>query len=466
MRAIMVGLGMLISLNALAGPPTPGPTLQPGAWEGALTVGAIKLRLVMHLVREADRWTATIDSVDQGATGIPVDEVKVEGATFSLKLGKLQASYEAKLDGNKLTGTWSQGPGKLPLELVRTDHPTAMKPKPQEPKPPLPYDAIDVTVDGPAGVKLAGTLTKPRGAGKFPAVVLITGSGPQDRDEALLGHRPFLVLADSLTRRGIAVLRCDDRGFAKSTGDRKKATTFDFVEDALAQVAFLRSRPEIDPTKIGLIGHSEGGIIAPIAAGRSNDVAFIVMLAGTGLPGEQITAMQQSLIAKTEGVSDATIRQIAEIQSKMVALAKSDSDPATLQKKARELLAGIPQAERDKMHFSDENVAQSVTLMSSPWFKTFLTLDPRPYLAKVKVPVLAIGGERDLQVPPKENLKEISTALKNNHDVTVRELPGLNHLFQHCKTGSPSEYAGIEETFAPAALDVVGEWIVKHTSAK
>jgi pimeloyl-ACP methyl ester carboxylesterase len=455
-------LAFLVALFPLVVHAAPPPDLT-GAWEGTLKVGAIQLRVVAKLKKTGDKYTATLDSPDQGAKDIPVDEAKLDGDKVTLKLPKIMASYEGKLAGDKITGTWSQGAGSLPLELVKTAHPAAVAPKPQEPKPPLPYEAIDVTVDNAkASVKLACTLTEPRKKGPFAAAVLITGSGAQDRDEALMGHRPFLVLADALTRKGIAVLRCDDRGFAKSTGDIQKATTYDFTDDALAEVAFLRTRPEIDKAHVGLVGHSEGGLIAPIAASKSKDVAFIVMLAGTGLPGEDILYLQSAKLLKAEGKSDDEINRDTEMSKKAFAILKAEKDDAVITKKLHALWEAMPEAEKKKPENSETQLNTKIKTALSPWFRVFLTLDPRPFLQQVKVPVLAINGERDLQVPPKENLPAIAAALKGNPDVTVKELPELNHLFQHCKTGRPSEYGRIDETFSPDALELVGDWIVKH----
>jgi fermentation-respiration switch protein FrsA (DUF1100 family) len=458
MKRLVAAL-VLLPLLAVAAPSQPNIE---GAWEGALKVMGIQLRIVFKIKKSGDKLTATLDSPDQGAKDVPFDEATFQDGKLTLKLAKANATYQGKLDGQKLTGTWTQNGNALPLELARTDHPTTIAAKPQEPKPPLPYDAIDVTVDNvkAPGVKLACTLTEPRGKGPFPAVALITGSGAQDRDEALLGHRPFLVLADALTRKGIAVLRCDDRGTAKSTGDFKAATTFDFVGDALSQVAFLRTRPEIDKAHVGLAGHSEGGLIAPIAAAQSKDVAFIVMLAGTGLPGEDILYLQGAKMMKAEGKSDADIKLETETQKKVFAILHTEKDDAVIAKKMREIWAALPEDQRKKPENSETNLNMQIKTVTSPWFKTFLTLDPRPYLKQVKVPVLALNGERDTQVPPKENLPEIQAALKGNPDVTVKELPELNHLFQHCKTGALTEYAKIDETFSPQALDLIGDWVV------
>jgi pimeloyl-ACP methyl ester carboxylesterase len=461
MKKLVAAL-VLLPLLAVAAPPEKRPIVAnvEGAWEGALKVMAIQLRVVFKIKKTGDKLTATLDSPDQGAKDVPFDEAIFQDGKLTLKLARAMATYEGKLDGQKLTGTWTQNGNALPLELSRTDHPTNVAAKPQEPKPPLPYEAIDVTVASKGTVKLACTLTEPRGKGPFTAVALITGSGAQDRDEQLLGHKPFLVLADALTRKGIAVLRCDDRGFAKSTGDLMTATTYNFVDDALAQVRFLLVRPEIDKAHVGLVGHSEGGVIAPMAAAESKDVAFIVMLAGTGLPGEDILYLQGAKMMKAEGKSDADIKLETETQKKVFAILHTEKDDAVIARKMREIWAALPEDQRKKQENSEAQLGMQIKTVTSPWFKAFLTLDPRTYLKQVKVPVLALNGERDMQVPPKENLPQIQAALKGNPDVTVKELPELNHLFQHCKTGALSEYSKIDETFSPQALELIGDWIV------
>jgi uncharacterized protein len=342
--------------------------------------------------------------------------------------------------------------------------------RPQEPKPPFPYRAEEVSYENAgAKVKLAGTLTIPEGKGPFPAVLLITGSGPQDRDESLLGHKPFLVLADYLTRRGIAVLRVDDRGVGKSTGKFAEATTFDFADDAQAGVNYLKSRSEVDGKRIGLVGHSEGGVIAPIVASRSSDVAFIVLLAGTGLTGEDIIYLQSKLIAQAEGAK-ANDTQINEaLQRKIFALVKQEAAGPELVKKLQTLVKeeSTKWTPEQKKELDKQGgllaVYASLQEFSKPWFKTFLAYDPTTNLKKVKCPVLAINGELDLQVPYKENLEAIRYSLESagNTKVTTKSFPQLNHLFQKCKTGSPTEYGKIEETFNVEALKCVGDWVLE-----
>jgi len=284
---------------------------------------------------------------------------------------------------------------------------------------------------------------------------LITGSGPQDRDESLLGHKPFLILSDYLTRHGIAVLRADDRGTAKSTGVFATATTADFATDTEAGIAYLKTRAEVDPHKIGLIGHSEGGVIAPMIAARNKDVAFIVMMAGTGVPGDQILVAQGEAIQVAGGKSPEQAAKDAAKEKEMLTLVETEKDQAVLEKELKEKLAGdVPEAQ----------IGVQIKQITSPWFRYFLTYDPATALRKVTCPVLAINGEKDTQVPPKLNLPAIRKALEEagNKHFEVDELPGLNHLFQTAKTGAPAEYSEIEETMSPVALEKISSWILKQ----
>jgi pimeloyl-ACP methyl ester carboxylesterase len=328
--------------------------------------------------------------------------------------------------------------------------------RPQNPVKPYPYHDEDVSYENKAqNITLAATLTIPQGKGPFRGVVLITGSGPQDRDESLLGHKPFLVLSDYLTRHGIAVLRADDRGVGKSTGIFAKGTTADFATDAEAGVAYLKTRPEIDPHRIGLVGHSEGGVIAPMVAARNKDVAFIVMMAGTGVPGDQILPAQGEAIEIAMGKSPEQAAKNAANEKEMLRLVETEKDDAILQKELKEKMAGeVPEAQ----------IGLQISQITSVWFRYFLTYDPATALRKVTCPVLAINGSLDKQVLPSQNLPAIRKALADagNQHAEVDELPGLNHLFQTAKTGSPTEYSTIEETMSPVALDKTATWILKQ----
>jgi pimeloyl-ACP methyl ester carboxylesterase len=429
---------------------------------GTLHFGGMNLRLVLKIKRAAAGWTATVDSPDQHASDIPVDTVTVEGDQLKLALARINGSYEARIEGDRMVGTFKQNGVALPLELQKTTTPPAVTPRPQEPKRPLPYEELDVNVSNvTAGVMLACTLTEPRGKGPFGAVALVTGSGPQNRDEALMGHRPFLVVSDAITRKGVAVLRCDDRGVGKSTGTFAKATTFDFVDDALAEVAALRARPEIAPGHVGLAGHSEGATVAAVAAAKSKDVAFIVLLAGPALPGDQILDLQRALMEKASGMNAPEIADSKANWDKAFAILKAEKDQATATRKLRALYDTLPAAVHTQFEQAGGFDAK-VKEVLSPWFRTFVSLDPRTFLAEVKVPALALDGARDWQVPPSANVPEMKRALAHDRDVTIEEMPGLNHLFQTAQTGSPTEYGEIAETMSPAVLTLVSDWIALH----
>jgi pimeloyl-ACP methyl ester carboxylesterase len=448
-----------------------------GFWEGKLKVtGGIELRLVLKVEKGKDGvLKAALASPDQGANNIPINAIGLKDDALSFESKIIGAKFTGKRnkDGTAFEGRFEQGGLKLPLTLKKTEK-LSQAVRPQTPKPPFPYRAEDVSYENPSGgVKLAGTLTLPPGRGPFPAVVLLTGSGAQDRDETILGHKPFLVLADDLTRRGIAVLRVDDRGVGGSTGSIKSSTSEDFAGDVLSGVAFLKGRKEIEPGKIGLIGHSEGGLIAPIAAARSKDIAFIVLMAGTGLPGAEILEAQARLILKANGASETELKGNGELQKRLIDIIVREKDEKAARVKlaaaVKDVLAAMPESEKKALGDAAGELSEAaLSQFNNAWFRYFLTYDPRPTLRAVRCPVLAINGAKDLQVPSKENLAEIDKALKagGNRDVRMVELAGLNHLFQPCKTGSPSEYASIETTIAPEALRTIGDWIVERTSAK
>ena len=430
-----------------------------GAWMGSLDLGAVRLRVVFHLVNTEDGLIATLDSPDQGQKGLPTTSVTRDGANLKIEAKAIGGVFEGKIaaDLQSIDGTFTQLGAAHPLILKRVKDQADLEPKrPQNPVKPYPYREEEVSYDNKQqSVTLAATLTIPQGKGPFPAVVLITGSGPQDRDETLLGHKPFLILADYLTRHGIVVLRADDRGTAKSTGDFKTATTADFATDTEAGIAYLKTRAEVNPRKIGLIGHSEGGVIAPMIAARNKDVAFIVMMAGTGVPGDQVIVAQGEAIEVASGKSSEEAAKNATKEKEILTLVETEKDKAVLEKELKEKLAGqIPEAQ----------IGLQIEQVTSPWFRYFLTYDPATALRKVTCPVLAINGSLDKQVLPAQNLPAIRKALEEggNKHFEVDELPGLNHLFQTAKTGAPSEYAEIEETMSPVALEKISTWILKQ----
>ncbi len=440
-----------------------GPGVE-GHWMGTLDTGPVKLRLALKVAKTEDgALSAKMDSLDQGAKDLPVSSIAQNGMAVKCEMQRIGGSYQGTLNaaGSEMSGTWKQGGVALPLVFRRTEKPLVLS-RPQEPKKPYPYSEMEVTYENkPGGAKLAGTLTLPPGFGPFPAVLLITGSGQQDRDEALMGHRPFLVLADHLTRKGIAVLRVDDRGMGGSTGEVMTATTEDFAGDVLAGVEFLKSRGKpIDVHKIGLIGHSEGGVIAPMVALRSHDVAFIVMMAGTGVPGDEILMAQIEALSKAAGVPAATIAKNLDMERQALTIIKQESDPKVREIRLRELGVKL-----SAQALGRQFAGHLRSAAASPWFRFFIMYDPAPALRKVTCPVLALNGELDLQVPSSLNLPAIKKALEagGNSDFEIVKLPKLNHLLQTSRTGLVSEYGEIEETIAPVALETISGWILRHT---
>jgi pimeloyl-ACP methyl ester carboxylesterase len=443
-----------------------------GHWKGAIDVGnGIELRLALEIEKSPEgELTATLVSVDQNNFTVTASSLKQDSDSIELKWDRIRATFTGTLakDGAKMTGQWKQST-PLPITFERLDKPFTLN-RPQEPKKPYPYLEEEVSIASAGGIKLAGTLMIPRSAGPHPAVVLITGSGPQDRDEALLGHKPFLVVSDDLTRNGIAVLRCDDRGVGKSGGVFIDAKLADFVNDALACADYLRTRKEIDAKHIGLVGHSEGATIATEAAARSPEkVAFVVMLAGPGVPMVQLLERQTHDLNHAAGIDGELLKRCDEFEKGVLDAAIEPGDRKVVEKKVREAyqrgIAKLTETQRTALGLKDADLERRVSFLFSPAMHELLQYDPQPTLKKVRCPVLALNGEKDLQVAADENLPAIRAAISagGNTSVATTPLPNLNHLFQHCKTGAPSEYAQIEETFAPEAMKVVSDWIVKQS---
>lgn len=440
--------------------PTPMSTA-PRYYQGSLALPGIELGFLVALTHEGGAWTGTIDVPLQRLHAAPLDHVLVDRERLEFGVAQLGARWSVTLDGDGAPDTCTlQQAGRSfecglsSIDETRFAELTAPAPakRPQTPQPPFPYDALDVAYDNhAAGIRLAGTLTVPPGAGPHPAVLLVSGSGSQDRDSTIFGHKPFLVLADHLARHGIAVLRVDDRGVGGSGGDPKTSTTADHVGDALAGVAFLRTQARIDPRRIGIVGHSEGGIVAPAAAVQSKDVAFVVLLAGTGLPGIDVVLDQLAILNRAAGKSDAEVERIVADHRELFALVRDGADPQLVRAKLEQVLA--------EPHGAAAAVDAQLELLLSPWYRSFLAYDPRPTLQKVRIPVLVLAGDRDTQVRADVHVPAITAALAKNGRVEVHRLAGLNHLFQHATTGLVDEYAAIEETLAPEMLAIVGDWI-------
>ncbi len=440
-------------------------------WQGKLKTGAAELRLVFRFFKDQnDTIGVYLDSPDQGVGGF-IGEKVVYGkdsvyASFPLINGVFTAKFND--DETKLIGEWKQAGTVFPLELEQNE--TIEKPvRTQEPVKPYPYNEEQVKFENSeAGISLAGTFTYPKEGNNFPAVILISGSGMQNRDEELLGHKPFLIWADHLTRKGIAVLRFDDRGAGESTGDFGSATTKDFESDVLSAVKYLKSRNEVNKNKIGLIGHSEGGIVAPAAANNSDDVAFIILAAGPAVPGRDILLLQSHLISEKMGATKEQLEKSYEMNSKIYQVIIDSKDSVEIDMKLNSLyeaeVSGLSEEEKNKPEHSRASFEQMKKLILSPWFRYFVKYDPRPALENLDVPVLAIFGEKDLQVPPSQNEPEMKKALeKSNSEFKVVVLPGLNHLFQEAETGLPTEYAQITETTSPKMLELMSNWIKEIT---
>jgi pimeloyl-ACP methyl ester carboxylesterase len=434
------------------------------AWEGRVEREGRSFRLVFRITTDNRGTTVKFDAPDAGATNLSAT-VSREGGAVRFTVPATGARFDGVLapGGDRLSGKWTY-PGRPDAHIEfarrRIEGSYAPRPRPQTPRAPFPYHVEEVAFANPLapGVTLAATLTLPAGAGPFPAAILITGSGPQDRDESVFGHKPFAVLADHLTRSGVAVLRYDDRGVAKSTGAGSfvSATTADFASDADAAVSFLALRAEIDTRAIGLIGHSEGGLAAAIAASANQQVAYVVLLATPFTDIRRVMLTQQRVLGPLSGVPENTLASAEPILANLidaVASARSDQDAAArveaILTPERMVTLDIPQGYKELF----------VQQMANPWMRHLLNIDPPRYLSQIRVPVLALNGSLDRQVVAADNLAGIRSSLSRSGDVTVRELPGLNHMFQTARSGSPAEYAEIPETFSPAALEAMSAWI-------
>lgn len=441
-----------------------------GNWKGKLA--AFDLTIVFNISEKDNKLVATMDSPDQGARGIPCDQVVVNGNAVTISVSMVGGSYNGILSEDKKTidGKWNQGGGSYDLVVGKEGIPQA-KQKPQTPKPPFNYKVEEVEYDNAdKSVHLAGTLTSPSNGGKFPAAILISGSGQQDRDETLMGHKPFAVIADHLTKLGFAVLRVDDRGMGKTTGEVEKATSADFAKDVLTSIAFLKTRKEIDQDRIGLVGHSEGGLIAAMVAADNKDIDFMILLAGPGIKGADLLDEQGEQIGLTSGISVAASAAYKPFYRQLIDLSASGLDSASFAAKAREafhawkaktdpvLLKEIGFGDRTTSEIIFDNL---IPQFASPWMQFFLASDPVPFLERTTAKVLALNGQKDIQVLPVSNTEGIKKALaKSKAPVRdVKILPGLNHLFQKCNLCTIPEYGSLDETFSEDALNEIASWL-------
>ena len=442
-----------------------------GTWNGILKVQGMQLSLVFHINKTEKGFSSTLDSPDQKAFGMPVTTTNFENSKLIIAIANPRIEYEGILGTDGIIiGTFKQSGQSFPMNLSKGKVEKEVIKRPQEPKKPYSYYTEEVVFENKsANINLAGTLSLPTKEGVFPAVILISGSGAQNRDEELLGHKPFLVIADYLTKNGIAVLRFDDRGTAMSKGNYVTATTLDFATDVEAAVLYLQTRNEIDQKKIGLIGHSEGGMIAPIVASKSKNVSFIILLAGTGIPGDELLLLQQELIGRASGISENDLTKIKLSNSEIFNIVNKATNPDQMRKditdQINKSIKSDPESKIPEGISESDFIDIQVSQLLSPWMQFFIKYNPALALEKVKCPVLALNGDKDMQVPSKVNLDAINNALVKggNKKVTSKELPNLNHLFQECKTGAPQEYSEIEQTFSPLALTEIVNWIQIQT---
>ena len=442
-----------------------------GTWTGTLDVQGTQLRIVFHVEKTTDGFKTLMDSPDQGAKGIPTDKTTFEENILIVEASALGMKYKGTYSQaeERITGTFQQGPASLPLNLSKEEVKVEKKTRPQDPQD-FPYIQENVqfenTVDG---VTLAGTLSLPKGQSPSKVVVLISGSGPQNRDEevASFNHRPFLVLSDYLTRQGIGVLRYDDRGINESTGDFASATTADFSKDTEAAVHYLKARKDLQNTQIGLIGHSEGGMIAPMVAARNKAVDFIVLLAGPGIPIDELMLTQARKVSQASGVPEPIIEANGKVLKNAYTYIKDN--PHKEKDDLKEGLVGLfkegikafPAVVQQGIGDIDEFANKEADGLLDPWFLYFIQFNPAYYLGKVQCPVYALNGTLDVQVTAEENLKGIEKALAKagNKKVKIEAVEGFNHLFQKAKTGSIDEYPEIEETFNEGIMEKITNWI-------
>lgn len=464
MRPLLAIPILLLVFTAARAEDKPKPAVEPvGLWLGTLKVGPIELRLAFDISKDQDgKLGGKMISLDQNKAEVPITKAEFAERELQLEVAGGVIRYVGKLDDQGvLVGELEQNKQKFPVKLARIDKLPESN-RPQTPKKPYPYPSEDITFENAlAKIKLAGTLTVPKGDGPFPAVVLVSGSGPQDRDETLFEHKPFLLIADHLAKRGIACLRYDDRGVAKSGGQFAEATSGDFATDAYAAVKFLIADKRIDSKKVGICGHSEGGMIAPIvAAAHPDNVGFIILLAGPGVSGETIMIEQAVDFSPAEDANT-----VKALMVELAALVKSDQSTAEVKNQMRSVFDKHIALEKNEKKIAEakKNSQTSIDAYTAPWFRWFVKHDPAQTLSNVKCPVLALNGGKDVQVKPRQNLDAIELALtKAGHkNFECVEYKGLNHLFQNCKSGQIVEYGQIEETIEPKVLEKISAWILR-----
>lgn len=426
-----------------------------GTWQGELNVQGVALPLVFHL-QKTEQWMGMMESPAQGNAKVPLSKVVVNKDSITIEVSSIRLAFKGRLvETEKVKGVVFQNGMEFPVKLSKADETLTKRRRPQLPEPPYGYDTLDVSFSGEYdNVKLAGTMTVPKEGEKMPAVVLVTGSGPQDRDETIMGHKPFKVIADFLTKQGIIVLRYDERGIGASTGNYPKSTIGDFSRDVIAAIGFLQQQAGVDPTRVGIIGHSEGALIAELIAGESSaDVGFIGLLGAPAIPIDSLMVLQSYEIGRLIGLSDSELQRARDVNRTNYAIVKSDlSDEHAYRQIMENMSSRFPNLSRSQ---KDE-----IKMLIMPAYRYFMRIDPMPFIKRIKVPVFAAFGTKDVQVPFAPNLESLTEHLpKNGKKNLLRAYDGLNHLFQKAETGAVSEYIDIEETFNEEVLSDLAQWI-------
>lgn len=438
-----------------------------GDWTGELEIPGQSLPLILHISQADTELTVTMDSPRQAAFGLKSGSSSFTGDSLQVAFPSLGAKINGRLRGDTLHTQFQQAGMTFPITFTRLEA-DADQSRPQDPQPPYPYAVRDITFENEAaGIRLVGTLTYPEDRENPPAVVLISGSGAQNRDSEIFNHRPFAVWADQLSRAGIAVLRYDEREVGDSEGTFATATSEDFAGDVKAAVRFLRKESGLGPVTVGLIGHSEGGLVAPMVANDLGDIGFVVLLAGPGVPGKELMLMQNQRLMESQGISGGMLKTLVKQKEKLFDLVSGQSE-ASKQELEKAILKYYEDLNGGAELSENEQIKRAVQQLSSPWMRYFLTYDPAPALRQLNCPVLTLNGDKDLQVDAEQNLPAIEAALEagGNQQFTLRRFPDLNHLLQKAETGMIDEYGTIEQTVNPAVLNLVTDWIQEVTAKK
>ena len=429
-----------------------------GKWKGLLKVQKTSIPVIFKIKKTTMGYSTVMDSPSQNAFDIKVDSTIFKDSILQLSIGKVRIKYTGKLNNFEIfVGKFTQGNSSFSMNLKKFED--SKNNRPQEPKEPFDYIVENVSFKNEkANINLHGSLTLPKNKKNFPVVILVSGSGPQNRDEEAFGHKPFLVIADFLTKKGIGVLRYDDRGTAKSEGDFKTASLQDFKDDAVAAVNYIKNRKDFKADKIGIIGHSEGGTIAPMIANSSKDVNFLVLLAGTILQGNEILLIQQQIAGKEAGASDEILKKVKVMNSGAYEIILKNSNKELLKQELSRYIKNV-MLKNSTNNDDSKLISKQVNRLTSPWMLSFLRYNPSDEYQKLEAPVFALFGKKDVQVTSKENVEALKKLKKKKIDYKVYD--NLNHLFQECNTGSPNEYAKIEQTISQKVLVDILKFIKK-----